>query len=154
MLVNGGKSCDCLTGVYTLMLSCPFRSVRFHTVLHWNGGCQLAKHHPRGILRWVQSMFGMCRPCIYMPSVNWEHLCQLSMPCILITGLARGFVRIRCCFSKCMTQYLITQKPYYFFALLEGMVCEVNPQISHCFITHTFYNTRSEQFLLNSSEWI
>lgn len=73
VVVNSRKT---WTRVYMLMLSCPLRSVRFHTVLHWNGGCQPTKHHPRGILRWVQVTFGMCRLWINMPLFKWEHLCQ------------------------------------------------------------------------------
>lgn len=113
VLVNSGKSCNCLTRVYMLMLSCPLRSVRFHTVLHWNGGCQPTKHHPRGILRWVQFMFGMCRPWINMPLLNWEHLCRLSMLCIRNTSMAHAAVRFRCYFSKCIS--LFKQKLCDFF---------------------------------------
>lgn len=138
VLVKSGKSRNRLTRVYTLMLSCPLRSVRFHTVLHWNGGCQLAERHPRGILRWVQCMF---RLWVNVPSLDWGLLGWLAMLCRLNASMLSELVVVfRNARRTVGGQTKATRLDFIFFifAPLEGIVCEMNHRMGPCFISCTF----------------
>ena len=55
----------------------PHRSVGLHTVVHWNWGSQLTKHHTGGIFRWV--CFYNCRWPPSKESQNVLNWCSRLM---------------------------------------------------------------------------